>query len=294
MVTNRSWGWILCAGAAIAIITDVAVGDEFPGQEVTIQELKHRGTGCRDGSVAHNISPDGKAMTLLFADYVVDSSERDGRPSRKACDIDVKMKIPSGWAFTLFGVQVRGYASIERGAVGVQQSAAGFGGRPPQAIGRLKLEGAFDGDYENFSDLPLTTVEWSPCGTDRVRNFNLKTFITVRPKNGFRDTDGDVDNPNAGQNLPKGMMTIDSLDGSLEHQYTIAWRRCQRQGNKVEATCRLKVGQREYTGTAVANNHQRAKVEATDKAVNTCKLSARPQQRSKCKPARAICSYAEL
>ena len=294
MMVKSSWGWILATGVILAVITDVATADEFPGQEVSIQGFTYRGTGCKQGSVASNIATDGKAMTVLFSDYIVDTSPRDGRPARKACDIDVKLKTPSGWSFAVFGVQVRGYASIEAGAVGVQQSASGFGSRPPQAIGRLKLDGAFDGDYENFTDMPLTAVEWSPCGQDRVRNFNLKTFITVRPKNGFRDTDGDNDTGGSGQVFPKGMMTIDSLDGSLEHQYTIAWRRCQRQGTKVEATCRLKVGQREYVGSAVANNMQRAKADATDKAVNTCKLGARPNQASKCKPQRTICSFAEL
>lgn len=291
---KSSWGWILAAGVILAVITDVATADEFPGQDVSIQSFNYRGTGCKQGTVASNVASDGKAMTLIFSDYIVDSSARDGRPARKACDIDVKLKTPSGWSFAVFGVQIRGFASIEPGAVGVQQSASSFGARPPQAIGRVKLNGAFDGDYENFTDLPLTTVEWSPCGVDRIRNFNLKTFITVRPKNGFRDNDGDNDNPNAGHNLPQGMMTIDSLDGNLEHQYTIAWRRCMRQGNKVEATCRLKAGQREFTGTAVGSNMPRAKVAATDKVVTTCKLGARPALASKCKPARAICSFAEL
>ena len=195
-------------------------------REFRLTQIDYRGTGCRPGSVATQISADAQAFTMIFSDFSVDNSDRAGRPKRRACVIDVRMAFPRGWSFALYGVQVRGYAAIEPGAIGVIKSLSSFGGRPHQEIGKTRLPGPYDDNFEQFSSLPLSQVEWSGCGPERQRRFNLKTAIVVRPQRGYSDTDGDSD-PGDGSTHPRGTISVDSIDGGIAQKFFVAWRRCR-------------------------------------------------------------------
>src|SRR5689334_14736144 len=93
--------------AALVLFASPAFGQETPGAgTVSIERLAHRGTGCRPGTVAQSIASDNRQFTLLFSDYLVDTSSRGGRPARKHCDLDVDVHVPEGWQFTVYGVQV--------------------------------------------------------------------------------------------------------------------------------------------------------------------------------------------
>jgi hypothetical protein len=195
-------------------------------REFRLSQIDYKGTGCQPGSVVTQISEDAQAFTMIFSDFSVDNSDRAGRPERRACVIDVRMAFPRGWAFALYGVQVRGYAAIESGAVGVIKSLSSFGARPHQEIGKTRLVGPFDENFEQFSSLPLPEVEWSGCGPDRQRRFNIKTAIVVRPQRGYSDNDGDTD-PSDGSKHPRGTISIDSIDGGIAQKFFVAWRRCR-------------------------------------------------------------------
>jgi hypothetical protein len=204
------------------------------------------------------------------------------------------MRVPAGWSFTVYGLQVRGYASLENGAVGVQKAASSFGAMRPQEIGRIRLDGPFNDDYQLSSNLPLDAVEWSRCGGhERTRRFNLKTAISVRPMRGFTDAQGDVDDPALGRSFPRGLLTVDAVDGALAHEYRVGWRRCDDDTGPDVATCSITAGQRAFSETKRGHSQQRAKQKATDKVVQTCQaaLHNRPNQREHCRPERAVCSF---
>ncbi len=289
---RRAW---LMAGLILQVLATSATAtaqDQPPRGEVTIGRVDYRGNGCKDGSAVYNISPDGKAMTVLFADYVVDSSARRGRPARKICDLDVQLNIPDGWSFSVFAVDVRGYASLQPGVVGVQKVFASFGRIQPQQIGRQRLVGPYDDNYVNHSEVGLEAAEWSRCNTGRTQKFNLKTAVTVRPQAGFNDEDGDNDGGTG--TFPSGFMTIDSLDGRLVHVYGIAWKRCgaaAEPGDAARATCRLSAGaQRTFTESATGPRRVRAKDKARDKVLNTCRLALPAGQANQfCREERVQC-----
>lgn len=214
----------------LAALSAKAQNSERPqpqeAREFRLNQIDYRGTGCRPGSVVTQISEDAQAFTMIFSDFSVDNSDRAGRPKRRACVIDVRMAYPRGWAFAVFGVQARGYAAIEPGAIGVIKSLSSFGGRPHQEIGKTRLPGPYDDNFEQFSSLPLSQVEWSGCGPERSRRFNIKTAIVVRPQRGYSDNDGDAD-PGDGSTHPRGTISIDSVDGGIAQKFFVAWRRCR-------------------------------------------------------------------
>ena len=63
----------LAALTAFLIINIGAVASaaDVP-DEVTVRSITYAGSGCPAGSVAQNIAPDFKAMTLLFDNFIVD------------------------------------------------------------------------------------------------------------------------------------------------------------------------------------------------------------------------------
>src|SRR5262245_3921405 len=96
---------------ATALASPPARADDPPPSDVAIESLAFSGSGCRPGSVALNLAPDAKAFTLLFDSFVVEATTA-ARKEQKACDLDVKMRVPSGYAFAVATADVRGYAAL--------------------------------------------------------------------------------------------------------------------------------------------------------------------------------------
>ena len=219
--------YLLTTLALAAVSTALAKADTPDASQIGITAVDYRGSGCPDGSIATNLAADAQAITLIFSSFSVDTSTRGGRPMRKVCAINITLGTAPGWQFTLFGVDLRGYASLQAGSVGVQRIVHSFGRGTDKAIGRQRLVGPFDNNFMNHSDLPLADLEWSPCDHARSHKFKLQAAIVVRPKLGFQDSDGELDPQKiAGPQFPFGYMTLDSLDGGLVHTYQVAWRRC--------------------------------------------------------------------
>lgn len=194
------------------IVVAPAFADSPDPSQIFIEKVKYNGTGCRPGSVASNVSGDAKAFTLLFDDYVVDTSNKgkpdpdsspEPSPAQRACNIGVDMHVPPGWSFALFSLDVRGFAHLRKKATGFQRTAYFFKGNEKE-IGRLEIKGPKEEDYFHRTVTPLNQVEFSPC-EGKVRNLMIRTSIRVQGR---------------------GLLTVDSADGELKQTYGIVWRKC--------------------------------------------------------------------
>ncbi len=178
---------------------------------VTIDSVKYAGTGCPAGSVMENLSDDYKAFSLMFDDYVVEAGPGvSRREMRKACQINVDLKFPQGWSFSIMDVDYRGYVSLDRGVTGVAQSDYYFQGQRGSARLKTNFRGPVDKDYEYRDRLGMSSVVWSPCGANR--SLNIKSQIRVDNRRNRNGT---------------GLLTLDSIDGEVKHIYGIQWRRCR-------------------------------------------------------------------
>lgn len=219
--------FFLAMAACMAGMAVVSPALGAPSGQLGIRAISYRGTGCPQGSVVSDLASDGQAMTLLFSQFGVDTSTRGGWPMRKACNIDLTMATAPGWQYSLVGVDIRGYANLQPGVVGVQKVAYTFGRQNKRAVDRLRLVGPFDDNFANHSDIGIFDSEWSPCSRRApISRFTLRVVINVRPQRGFSDDDGDTDGRQRGAVYPFGFMTVDALDGGIVHRYQIAYRRC--------------------------------------------------------------------
>lgn len=196
--------------AAIALSGASAFAQSYPSG-VYIRSINHAGTGCPAGTVAQNVSPDAQAFTLLFDSFVAQTAL--GLPpteARKNCTLNIDLAVPSGWSYSIFTVDYRGYANLEPGVVGIQKSTYYFQGQRRQISLQTSLAGPAARDYSIRDTLGLQAVEWSPCGGNRALNINAQ----VRVEKSFSA-------PSAA-----GLMTIDTIDGEVKQIYGLAWRRC--------------------------------------------------------------------
>ena len=104
------------------------------GHEVQITGLAFAGSGCPAGSVSGQLSTDLTTLTLLYASFVAQAGNGI-EPSnyRRNCQLNVKLKYPQGWQFSVFKADYRGYAQIPAGDTGTCKATYYFSGESRQA-----------------------------------------------------------------------------------------------------------------------------------------------------------------
>ncbi len=186
-----------------------------PGSAV-ISAVNSHGTGCPSGTVSVSLTPDQKTMTMLFDRYV---SEIDGVHSivdKKFCMVDVNLQIPSGWSFSLFSSDYRGFANLDPGTMGVQEIVYTFDSQAQQAsFGAQVLRGPYSGDYVFRYLAPVGGgVVWSPC-SGSVQTLHIQTAVLARA---LTRSPGRVMNAS---------VALDSMDGSVQQKFAVQWQRCR-------------------------------------------------------------------
>jgi hypothetical protein len=193
------------------LFSSVASASDVPNpNQVYIKRITYAGNGCADGTVSRTVAPDAKSFSLIFDDFTVEAGP--GIPAGKSqskCKITVDLKYPQGWSYTLFKFDYRGYASLQSGLTGYQNSKYYFQSNPSEYV---TFNSTFTGPYDNdftFSDEILLDEEtWAPCGKQRA--LNVETDLSI-----------------SGNTTNEGLITVDSIDGKLTHIYGIKWERCE-------------------------------------------------------------------
>jgi hypothetical protein len=185
-----------------------AFGNAPKRGEVYFERISYNGSGCPQGSVYENLSPDNKAFTLTFAEYF---AEVDGRKrmDRKFCQLTIDLKIPQGFQFAIGTFDYRGFVALDRGAMATHQTAYYFQGQGRTGGVNKRISGPIEDDFFFREKVGLSSLVWSPCGETRA--LNIKTSIMAR-SNG----------------RAYGFIGNDSVDGSLAQEYSLMWRRCRR------------------------------------------------------------------
>lgn len=195
-----------------ALIVGLASAQAFARgpENFSIRRMVYAGSGCPAGTIAENVSPDLEAFTLLFDSYYAEAGQ--GVPlsaSRKNCQINIEFDCPAGWKYAILDLDTRGYAALESGVKGIQQTSFYYQGQSQTGSVARTFEGPFDGDYQVRDVLPAAGRQWGTCGP-RARSLNINTSIRV---------------DNLRNRRASGLMTVDSVDGSLVQTYGIIWER---------------------------------------------------------------------
>lgn len=252
-------GVLLTLGSIFLLIFSATLRGEEPNPyQVSINSINHWGSGCGEGTARALLAPDAQAFTMIFDDFYVEAD--GGDKERKICTVNFDLKFPSGWEYSLLGVQFRGYADLERGTNGFQQVVfAKSKDGPRYKLGLMKLNGDYNDNYMRVDDIPITNLKWIGC--DGSKNLFMHTGIQI----------------NAGA-TSGGYMTIDTVDGSITQDFELVWRKCQQTQRNILAACVVSLTHPHYPGKSkqfIAKGKGKTKKAALHKAkafaIDKCK-----------------------
>ena len=167
--------------SALALLwCTTTLADAPDPNSVYVESLQFNGSGCPAGSAVANLSDDRQALTLLFDDFIVDSTESQAPVQEKNCNMDLKLNVPEGWTYSLFCVDYRGFAGLDEGATGAHKATFAFSDGRRQDLGSMSLKGPYFDDYSRLVALPVTNLPFSRCGTpDKLQ---ISTSIKVESR----------------------------------------------------------------------------------------------------------------
>ncbi|KAI1914034.1 hypothetical protein LOZ53_000495 [Ophidiomyces ophidiicola] len=193
-----------------AIRSTIPIGNSPPDpNKVQIIGLTYGGTGCPSNTVSHVLSDDRQVMTLIFDQYVASIGPDVAiTQSRKNCQLNINIRYPGGFQFSIFSADYRGYANLDKGITGTQKSTYYFSGQTQQTHTETNWKGPFVGDFLVHDEADSASTVWSPCGANGALNINSQIRL------------------NSADNKARGIMTNDSLDASFKQIVHFRWQEC--------------------------------------------------------------------
>lgn len=153
----------LVAGPAAAQPLDIELGEPIVG-----------GNGCTPGTVRATLTPDKSQVTILFDDYIAESSA-ERTFVRRTCNVAVPILVPDGVSVTVIKIDARGVARVPREGVDARFEAeyffAGSSGLPAVQV----FQPGYSGNF--LTSANITGTLWSECGNDVIARAN--TSITA-------------------------------------------------------------------------------------------------------------------
>jgi len=206
--------WLLAlvpfvAAAPALVVPNVELGDAPPAGQVTIRGVTYGGTGCPQNSVSAQFSSDRTIVTLIFDAYIASVGPGIAlTESRKNCQLNVDIKYPGGFQYSVLSADYRGYASLQKGVTGTLKSNYYFSGSTTQSATEYNFVGPLTGDYLKHDEADNTSVVWSPCGAEGMLNVNSQ----VRLQSSVASA--------------TGLLTTDSTDLKFTQVVYVQWQKC--------------------------------------------------------------------
>ena len=202
---------LAAAGLALSTIVIPPAADPPPPGQITIDVVTVNGSGCRLGTAAVAVSPDNKAFTVTYSEYLAQVGPQ-AKPTdfRKNCQLNLKVNVPGGFTYGIAQADYRGFADLQKGAKGTTKASYYFQGMSDTDQRSKTFNGGISDNWQVTHQTPVASIIYHPCG--ERRNFNVNTELRVEK----------------GTSDPKktSFMAMDSTDGSIETIYHFAWKKC--------------------------------------------------------------------
>jgi hypothetical protein len=212
-------------GALAPIFSSLQASAQTPSG-VQIQYVRTQGSGCQNGTARAMLTPDGRAFSVFMDNYIAETTNSLSL-DYKTCNMEIGIAIPAGYSFSLLTADYRGFVNAEAGTQVSHQVLYTFdGSRPPNerpgfgnSAGRYSFEqkifqGPINQDYFIRNVIDPRASLWSPCSTGGQQPLMIQTFLIARAMS------------RGGQS----QISLDSVDGALEQQFSWTWRQCNPSG----------------------------------------------------------------
>ena len=202
---------LAAAALALSAIVIPTPADPPPTGQITIDIVTVNGSGCRMGTAAVAVSPDNKAFTVTYSEYLAQVGPQ-ARPTdfRKNCQLNLKVNVPGGFTYGIAQADYRGFADLQRGAKGTSKASYYFQGMSDTDQRSKSWNGAMSDNWQVTHKTDVASIIYHPCG--EKRNFNINTELRV---------DKGTSDP-----TKTSFMAMDSTDVSISTVYHFAWKKC--------------------------------------------------------------------
>lgn len=182
--------------------------------DISLQEPSYGGTGCPQGTVGVALSPDAKALSVVFDAFMAEAGKSVGKTlDRKSCNLIVPIHIPQGMSVSVLKVDYRGYVYAPKGTqaqFNVEYFLKSFGSQNTGPKASKTFVGAYDNEYLISNNLGLSAIVWSSCGEDV--NLRINSSIMARTNSKKDDV----------------LATVDSTDIAAGLVYHLQWKTCKK------------------------------------------------------------------
>jgi hypothetical protein len=203
----------LVAGLITSVASPATAAPHFtnaPPDHIVIDVATVNGSGCPAGTAAVAVNEGNTSFTVTYSDYLAQAGgNSDPTDFRKNCQLNLVVRIPSGFTYAIASADYRGFGHLEPGATGTQKASYYFSGDSATSSVTHTLDAPHSDNWQFTDTVETDQLSYKPCGEER--NFNINTEIRVSAG----------DDPGK-----KSFMMMDSVDGDIKTLYHFAWKRC--------------------------------------------------------------------
>lgn len=194
--------------ATVALLTSMTTAVQASQNDISLGEPGYGGSGCPSGSASVTLSPDKKALSIIFDDFMVEAGgDTRKRVARKSCNIAIPVHVPQGFSVSIIDVDYRGYVMLPSGARSRFSAEYFFAGMRGPRYSKI-FRGFTDEDYTIRNTLGVVANVWSKCGADV--NLRVNSSMTVKTN----------------RRKEEALSTVDSADFSAGIVYKMQWKKC--------------------------------------------------------------------
>lgn len=203
---------IAATGLALSLLVAPeapSTADVVPPGKITVDVVTVNGSGCPAGTAAVAVADDNTSFTVTYSDYTAQAGAGSTPTQfRKNCQLNLRVHYPQGFTYGIAKADYRGFASLPRGAKGMQRASYYFSGSSSTGTSTHNLAGPLSDNWQFTDATPVAEIVFAPCGM--VRHLNVNTEVRA-----FTNSSNQA-----------SFVSMDSTDGSVNTRYQFAWKRC--------------------------------------------------------------------
>lgn len=178
--------------------------------------MSYVGTGCPQGSVYGDISPDEKILTVIYGQFIVEKKATDHLSRvEKFCKLMITLASSKGWSYQIHDFLIEGAADLEEYLKGFQQVFYKFDqARTKKQLNHFILTGPFADSYERRVQLTQKGRRWRGCEkTEHTLELTIAQGIRIANEQGKNNW---------------GFMSVVALENGVAHRIGFKWQKCHR------------------------------------------------------------------
>ncbi|KAF2400247.1 hypothetical protein EJ06DRAFT_577531, partial [Trichodelitschia bisporula] len=149
-----------------------------PPPQVVIRSVSYGGSGCPDGSASVSISSDRTTLNLIFDSFQAYIGPAVSiTQNRHNCQMNIDLDVPTGWTWSVWSVDQRGYLQLDPGVSATLAATYYFSGQTKQSRLARTFTGPYAGDYLKRDQADVAI--WSPCSGSGMFNVNQAVGLTT-------------------------------------------------------------------------------------------------------------------